>query len=95
METYIIYIAIVIAIFIILRKINLWYWRINEMIELMQKTINHQDNISNLLCGIALKQGVEQGFFPSKRKAEEEYDEDRPSGILKLFFGRIKNNLKI
>lgn len=40
-------IFIVIIIFLVTREINLWYWRINERIELLEKMANSLEFLEN------------------------------------------------
>lgn len=54
----------------ILRRI----FRINQIIE-------KQDNLINLLCGIALKMGVDEHFFPKVKQ----YDQPQVHPIREMF----------
>jgi hypothetical protein len=69
--------------FLLIREVVIWYLKINIMIShlkeieenlslmlpVLKKQAKYQNDVVNLLCGIALKQNVEQAFFPSDRNS--------------------------
>ena len=72
MDNTIIYLVLIVVVFFAFRRISLWYWRVNEAIESLNISTRHLNDITNLLCGMALKQGVEKAFFPSQRNTNQE-----------------------
>lgn len=69
--------AIVILIFLLLREVVMWYWKINAIIENQEKQLNSQQETNNLLSEqITLMKDYYRGestsTVPQSKSTEEE-----------------------